>query len=272
VKKKISIIIVNYNTCDITLGCLYSLKKDKTIPSYELILIDNASSDNSVSKFRKLKWKNLVFVSNKENLGFAKAVNQGIRIAKGKYILLLNSDTKAKKGAIRKLVNFAENAKDVGVVVPRLVNPDKSVQPSCFYLPSVSRAFKRYVLGIGVSLDKFYPDSKKPVVVESAVAAVFLITPLALREVGLFDERYFMYFEDLDYCRRVNKEGLKVYYLPDAEIIHYHGQSGKNIAPPKDQWRRLIPSSKIYYGFLGYLLVMLFMRFDMFKKKLKSLL
>ncbi len=272
-KKTISIIIVNYNTSDLTIDCLSSIAKDKSIPPYEIILIDNASTDGSFDKFNELKWKNLVLVRNKENLGFAKAVNQGIKLSRGEYILLLNSDTTVKKGAIKKLIDFARRTKDVGVIVPRLLNADNSIQPSCFNLPSVSRAFKQYFLGQKGLLDKFYPTGKKPTVVESAVGAAFLITPIALKKVGLFDERYFMYFEDLDYCRRVNKKGLKVYYLPDSEIIHLHGQSGKNLASDKDQWKRLIPSSKIYYGTVNHYLINSIIRFsNLFRNKRGTIL
>lgn len=261
-RKMLSIIIVNYNTRKLTLDCLFSLRKDKTIPTYEVILIDNASSDGSVKEFKKLKWRNLIIKVNKENLGFAKAVNQGIRIAKGDYVFLLNSDAMVKKGAIRKLIDFAKKNKDTGVVAPRLLNADGSIQPSCFNFPSVLRAFKQYVLGFEGLLDKFYPKGKKPVVVESVVGAAFLITPRALKEVGLFDERYFMYFEDIDYCRRIKKKNLKVYYLPEAEVIHLHGQSVKKLAPPKDQWKMLIPSSKIYHGLFGHSLITLIIRFS----------
>jgi GT2 family glycosyltransferase len=266
VRKTLSIIILNYNTRQLTLDCLRSIFEDKTIPSYEIILIDNASTDDSVRQFNQLKWKNLVLILNKENVGFAKAVNQGIKTANGKYILLLNSDTKVKKGAIKKLVEFAKKNKDAGVVVPRLLNADESIQPSCFNLPSVSRAFNQYILGRKGILDKFYPEVSTPVVVESAVGAAFLITPEAINKVGLFDERYFMYFEDLDYCRRVNKNGLKVYYLPNSQIIHLHGQSGRRLAPKKDQWKRLIPSSKIYHGTLRHYILNFIIRFSRITK------
>jgi GT2 family glycosyltransferase len=110
-------------------------------------------------------------------------------------------------------------------------------------------------LGKKGAFELFVPKGDKPVEVDAVVGASFLITPMARKKVGLLDERYFMYFEDLDYCRRVNKLGLKVYYLPSAKIIHYHGASGKKIVKPAFQWKRLIPSSKIYHGALTHYLI-----------------
>ena len=102
---------------------------------------------------------------------------------------------------------------------------------------------------------KYAPLTKIPVVVEAAVGASFLMTRNALDKVGMLDEKYYFYFEDIDYCRRVRRAGLKVYYLPDSKVIHYHGASGKKIADPENQWRRLIPSSKIYHGVFKHYLI-----------------
>ncbi|BCX14740.1 MAG: hypothetical protein KatS3mg088_423 [Patescibacteria group bacterium] len=253
--KVLSIVIVNYNTCDLTLKCLYSILADKTIPPYEIILIDNASTDGSIDRFNRLNWKNLIILSNKENLGFSKAVNQGIKVAKGRYILLLNSDTEVPKGSIKKMLDFASKNPDAGVIAPKLVYGDGKIQPSAFHLPTVWGAIKEFWLGIGGSYGQYIPDSKVPIAVDAVVGACFLITPKALKKVGFFDERYFMYFEDLDYCRRVKKMGLKVYYLPNVRIVHLHGQSGKKLADERNQWKRLIPSSKIYHGVIKHFLI-----------------
>jgi len=104
-------------------------------------------------------------------------------------------------------------------------------------------------------LDKYYPKERDPVEAEVLVMAAFLITPKAKQKVGLLDERYFMYFEDFDYCKRVREMGLKVFYYPAAQVIHHHGESGKKLAGNEDQWKRLIPSSKIYHGTLKHYLL-----------------
>ena len=95
---------------------------------------------------------------------------------------------------------------------------------------------------------------------DAPFGTAFLITPGAIKKVGLLNEQYFMYFEDLDYCRRVRKNGLKVYYLPTVEVIHYLGESGKNLASTKTQWKRLVPSSKIYNGAVKHFLINLVIR------------
>src|SRR5258708_3995011 len=193
----LSIIIVNFKTDKLVKDCVDSIKKSKPRLKYEVIVIDNSV----------------------DNRGFAKANNIGIEEAKGKYILLLNSDTIVKNGVLDKLVDFAEKHTGAGVIVPRLLNTDGTVQPSVFRLPTITNAFKQYFLGRKSLLDKYYPKEENPVVVESAVMAAYLITPEALKRVGKLNEKYFMYFEDLDYSRRVNEVGLKIYYLSDIEVV-----------------------------------------------------
>lgn len=220
---ELSIIIVNFNTDKLVRDCIASIKKNTKKVKYEIIVIDNSIN----------------------NRGFSKANNIGIKKAKGKYILLLNSDTMVKPYSIDKLYEFAKQKEDAGVIVPRLLNPDGSIQPSCFNLPTMSKAIRQYFLGQTGILDKYYPEGESARQVQAAVMAAFLITPNALKKVGLLSEKYFMYFEDLDYCRKVNEVGLKIYYLPQAEIVHIHGASGgKN--------KYLVESAKIYHGFVGY--------------------
>ena len=236
---ELSIIIVNYNTKDLILKCIESIKKSKPKVSYEIIVIDNGSEEPPPSS------KDYRLIKNKENLGFAKANNQGIRLAKGEYVLLLNSDTEVKKGSIDKLYEFAKAKRDVGVVAPRLLNPDGSVQGSVFLTPTIWRNIRQYFFGEEKLLTKYAPDGESPQNVEIVSTAAFMITPAALKKVGFLSEKYFMFFEEFDYCRRVKEKGLKIVYFPTSEIIHYHGASGEKLAAPKDQWRRLIPSSKI---------------------------
>jgi GT2 family glycosyltransferase len=254
---KVSIIIISFNTKDLTLEAVKSIYESSKEISFEVIVVDNNSRDGSIEILRDFekKYENFSLIENKDNLGFAKANNQAIRKAKGEYILLLNSDTKVLPNAIKKLLNFADKTSDAGVVGPKLLNKDMSVQPSCVNFPTIINAVRQYFLGKKGLFDKYVPKENKPVVVDALVGAAFLITPQALKKVGFLDERYFMYFEDIDYCRKVKRASLKVYYLPDVKIVHYHGVSGKNLVSTKDQWRRLIPSSKIYHGvFKHYLL------------------
>ena len=252
----LSIIIISYNTKKLTLDSIKSIEKEGSELLKEIIVIDNNSQDGSVKALRELARKKVVkLIENQENLGFSKANNQGINIAKGKYILLLNSDTEIKKGSLGKLVEFAKETPDAGVIGARLLNADGSFQGSCFYFPTIKNAILEYWFGKKRLFDKYAPKGKKPVTVDASVAAALLITPNALKEVGPLDERYFFYMEDIDYCRHVWRAGLKVYYLPEAEVFHYHGASGKHLADEANQWRRLIPSSKIYHGLLRHYLL-----------------
>jgi len=251
----ISIIIVSFNTKDLTIGAIKSIISEGSKLEKEIIVIDNDSKDESVEYIKKLQKtnKNLVLIENKSNTGFSKANNQGIKIAKGEYVLLLNSDTIVKKGSIGKLYEFARKHKDAGVVGAKLLNIDGSLQASCFNFPTIKNAVKEYFMGEKGLFEKFAPKGNKFSTVDSIVGAAFLITPRALKEIGGLDERYFFYFEDIDYCRKVWRRGMKVYYYPGSEIVHYHGASlNKVVKQKKDQWKKLIPSSKVYHGVLGH--------------------
>ena len=251
----ISVIIVSYNTSKLTEECIKSVSACTGTLNVEVLLVDNDSSDGTVANIKNIKDISLNIIENKENLGFAKAVNIGISKASGKYILLLNSDTRVKKGVFEKLIELAEGKENIAVVIPRLLNEDGSVQGSVFRFPTVGKALKQYWLGDTGLLDKYIPKGNKPKEVEAASMAAFLITPKCIDEVGILDERYFMYFEDIDYCRRIDRHGLKVYYHPLAEVIHLHGASGRELASDDTQWRRLIPGSKIYHGLVQHYLI-----------------
>jgi hypothetical protein len=218
---ELSIIIVNYKSKSYLERCLESIKKFPPGVTYEVIVIDN----------------------DKDNIGFARGVNKGIRKSKGRYLLLLNPDIEVKKDSLNLLYNFATKTSDAGVVGARLLNPNGSIQSSVINPPGIFHPISQ----------KYAPSATSEV--PAVVGAAFLITPDARKRVGLMDERYFMYFEDLDYCRRVRAAGLKVYYYPESEFIHHHGVSGRDVVPEADQWKRLIPGSKLYHGLLKHYLI-----------------
>jgi len=258
---KLSIVILNFNTKRLTINCVNSIYKSKPRVGFEVVVVDNGSTDGTVEALRKLKFKNFRIIENKKNLGFSKGNNAGIRKATGKYILLLNSDTIVKEHSIDRLYEFAAETTGAGVVGARLLNKDGSVQKSVFRFPTVWRAVKEYWFGIKNAYTNYAPKTKKPTKVEAVVGAAFLITPQALKKVGLLDESYFMYFEDLDYCRRVKNSDLNVYYLPEAEIVHLHGQSGRKLITKDNQWRRLVEGSKRFNGYAKHYLLHLILWF-----------
>ena len=255
--KTLSVIIASYNTKDLTLVAVSSILKQNPKVDYEIIVVDDGSTDGSVEALRQLerRSKNLKIIVNEKNLGYVRTNNKGIEVSVGKYKLLLNSDTEVKKGALEALVEFAQTHQDAGVVGSKLLNPDGTLQSSCYRLPTIKNAILEYWLGRKGFFGKYAPRGKKPVAVEAVVGAAFLLTPQALKKAGMLNLAYKSYFEDLDYCRAVRHKGLKVYYLPEAEIIHYHGASFAKLSDEKNRWRKLVPSSKIYHGlFKHYLL------------------
>ena len=243
---ELSIVIVNHNTQGLTLRCIESVKRFKPSTSHEIIVIDNGSDSPFPSS------QDYTLIENKENLGFAKANNQGIKIAKGKSVLLLNSDAEVKKDSIDKLLEFAKANPDAGAVGPKLLNKDGSPQSSVYHFPTIAGAIKEYWFGKKGAYQKYIPEGNAPIGVDALVMAAFLITPVCLKKAGLLSEKYFMYFEDLDYCRKIKEAGLKIYYLPSSEVIHHHGASGQSKADDANQWRRLIPGSLIYHGFVRH--------------------
>ena len=253
----LSIIIVNYNTKDVTVRCLESIYKSKIHSlSFETIVIDNGSDDGSCQAIESLNLANLKVIVNEENQGFAKAVNQGLKEAQGDYFLLLNSDIVVKAESIEKVIDFALEKPGFGVISGQLLDPNGQIQGSCFNLPTLSRAIKAFCFRSDDNfLTKYTPEGDQPIQVEAVTGAVFLFSRLVFEKVGFFDERYFMYFEDLDYCRRLKKENLPVFYLTEAQFIHAHGASGKKMPGTTHRW--LVQSSKVYHGRLNYWLITL---------------
>lgn len=251
----ISIIIVNFNTGKFIFRCIDSISKFllEDNQDKEIIVVDNNSSDGSCEKL-KIR-KDIRLVENNENLGFARAVNRGLQIAKGDFIFILNPDTVLTKDSVGHLFEFARQNKEVGIVAPKLLNPDGSVQPSCYHDPTLLAALREYFWGIRDSFQKYAPKGSVPVRVDAVVGAAMLIPRKVINRVGTFDERYFMYFEDLDYCRRVRKEGFNVYYLPKSKIYHEHGGVTRTVPASARRW--LIESSIVYHGKMGHNLLTL---------------
>lgn len=253
---ELSIVIVSYNSEKELKDCLKSIFESGG-KNFEVIVIDNNSQDSSVAVIKSFKVS--ILIENDKNLGFARAVNQGLKVAKGKYLLLLNPDTKATRGAVVTLLNCAKSQTGFAAIGPKLVNLDGTTQSSCFNFPSIKNAILEFWFGNKEKFGKYYPKFQKLTEVEAVVGAAMLIPKMVLSRVGFFDERFFMYFEDLDWCRRANKMGLKIYYYPKAEFLHVHGASGKEI--PQKTYKWLVESSKIYYGLVKYYLITLIILF-----------
>lgn len=212
----LSVIIVSFNTQKLLQECLESIFKQTKDLDYEVIVVDNGSTDESVKSVKELRVKELRVIENKENLGFAKANNQGIKVSRGKYILLLNSDTKVINNALKKLVDFAGTRDGLGVVGPRLLNADGSLQPSVAPFFDLPRALIWLALG-----DRFlYSSPSRECGVDWVMGAALLVKKEVVEKLGLLDEKFFMYLEEVEWCYRIKKAGWEVWFYPRAEIFH----------------------------------------------------
>jgi len=228
-----SIIIVNYNVKDLLIKCLESIFNFQKDLKFEVIVIDNHSDDQS-TKMIKECFPNIKLFENKRNLGFSTACNQGIKESRGRYILLLNPDTEFTTGGINEMIKFMDSNHHVGICGPKMVDPQGKIQFS-------ARSFPSYLTAISSSqsiLNKLFPGnplSRKYLLKdhnhcrEREVGWVSGSCLLARREVfekiGLLDEQFFMYVEDVDFCYRAKQAGFSVYYFPNSVVIHHIGRS-----------------------------------------------
>jgi GT2 family glycosyltransferase len=228
----VSIIIVNWNTKALLQQCLRSVYDETRGVDFGVIVVDNASSDGSADMTRR-EFGEAIVIANAENRGFAAANNQGLAIASGRYVLLLNSDTIVLDGAIQKTIAFADKYPDTAVVGCRVLNPDRSLQNSCFMFPSLLNWFLFVTY-----LDRLFPrsrffgreqmtwwsrdDSRE---VDVVTGCYMLVRRQAIEDVGVMDESFFMYAEETDWCYRFKKKGWKSRFTPDAEIVHIGGGS-----------------------------------------------
>jgi hypothetical protein len=228
----ISVIVVNRNTRDILRECLASVLAETAGIAFEVIVLDNGSTDRSVEMVRE-DFPQVLLIANMENRGFAAANNQGMRLARGRYVLLLNSDTVVLDGAIQKTVAFADEHPEAAVVGCRVLNPDGSLQPTCFMFPSLlNMVLSTTYLYKLVPRSRFFGrermawwDRDDVREVEVVTGCFMLVRREAIDEVGLMDERFFMYAEETDWCYRFTKAGWKNLFCPDASIVHLGGGS-----------------------------------------------
>jgi GT2 family glycosyltransferase len=227
---ELSIIIVSYNVCDFLQKCIKSIVDAKINHAYEIIIVDNYSTDESSSKIRG-EFPAIIWFQNEKNLGFAAANNQGINLSKGQFILLLNPDTKVKTGSIEALLQVMLDDPSVGACGSKLVNQDGSLQLSCYPFPTLANEIVRLH-----HLEKLFPQTQYPIdhwdnnltyPVDNIQGASLLLRKAALDEVGLLDESFFVYTEEVDLNYRLKKAGWKNVYVPTSEIVHFGGQSTK---------------------------------------------
>jgi GT2 family glycosyltransferase len=248
---KLSIIIVSWNTRDLLRQCLHSVEQaiePYTVDGVETFVVDNGSQDGSVQMVQdEFPW--VCLLENGENVGFACANNQAYRCCSGEYVLLLNPDTVMDSNAIKILIAFADVHPEAGIIGPRLLNPDGSLQTSCYPAPTLTREGWRLfhldrIASYGSYAMHNWPLYKSRTV-DNVQGACLLLRRQALTSVNVLDEDYFMYTEEFDLCHRVRQDGWRIYWVPQAQVVHYGGQSTRQVA--REMFLQLYHSKVLYF-------------------------
>lgn len=237
----VSAIIVNWNTKNLLLNSVKSLYEETRDRSLEIIVVDNGSTDGSMDALEE-RFPLTVRICNGENLGFSKANNIGIQAARGRYICLINSDVKALDHVIDRLVSFMDGSLDVGAVAPKTVDGNMILNRDCREFPTL-----RNQICQSLFLDRLFPgmrlfrsrelvgyDYETPKESEALSGCFLMVRREVISQVGLLDERFFFYWEDVDWCKRIHDAGWKLVYYPPAVSIHYGGASSI-VAPVRFQ-------------------------------------
>lgn len=271
----ISIVIINRNCQSFLKRCIDSLFTLRSNLDSEIIVIDNASQDKSV-EFLEKNFPQVKLICNKNNLGYAKACNQGIKEAKSKYIFILNPDTGLLRGSLDEMLRFMEENPRCGILGPKLLDEDGKIQFSCRAFPTYSTAFfNRYSL-----LTRLFPHSKYAnrylktnwphdniQEVDWVSGAAMLIRRDCLDQIGKFDEEFFMYCEDVDICKRAKDKGWQIFYYPKLSFIHFIGRaSGRTsfltiLWHHQSMWHYYIKHLKVNMIWDAFIFIVIFMRF-----------
>lgn len=228
----LSIIILNYKNQNLVKYCIWGIKKLNLPLKYEIIVVDNNSHDGCAEMIKK-NFLDVKFIQAEKNRGYAAGNNLGIKKAQGKYLLIINPDIAILDKAIEKMFNFLDNNPTVGIIGPKLLNAEKNLLYSCgnfpdWHLPFYRRTFLGETRAGQVWLKEYLMmgwDHQETKTVDWLFGACIMVRKEALTKVGLLDERFFLYLEDTDWCRRFWENNYQVVYLADAHIIHYHQRS-----------------------------------------------
>ncbi|MDO8241122.1 MAG: glycosyltransferase family 2 protein [Candidatus Moranbacteria bacterium] len=235
---ELSIIVTHYKNPELLKTCLESITQNVSLSNYEIIVSDSETEERTETMMKEY-FPEIKFLPAKENVGFSLTVNNGLAIAKGKYILILNGDIIVKKDSVENLLDYIKNNPDVGIAGPQLLNFNETSQPSTFrfYTP-LTIVYRRTPLGklsfAKKHLDKFLMkdfDHQSVKEVDWIMGSALMTSRVAVEKVGLMDDRFKLYFEDTDWCRRFWEQGLKVIYFPGSQMFHYHGRgsAGKSV-------------------------------------------
>ena len=246
-----SFVIVNWNVRELLEKCLLSIEKFSSHFNFEIIVVDNASMDGSVAMMRE-RFPQINLIANTKNLGFAAGVNQCIKQARGEYIVLLNPDVEVMESTLESLLEEFKKCADSGIVGGKIKNEDGSIQPSVRAFPDVlsqvliSLKLKHIfnLRAIGRYLAQNF-DYEKRREVDQVMGAFFAIRRKVIEQIGMMDERFFLWFEEVDFCKRAKDAGWKVIYTPKSEVLHLGGKSFGQISSTARQ--RIFNKSLRYY-------------------------
>ncbi len=234
--KMLSIIIASYRQPDLLRVCINSIKEATGEVDYEIIVSDGETGEKTSDLMRE-EFPQIRFFKNVKNIGFAAMVNQGIRVAQGKFILIINADIIFKPKGIERLLKYIEKNSTIGMIGPQLINFDGSIQQSCFLFYTLwtivfRRTWLKRLSFAKKHLARFEMKRKqqtgKPLEVDWLMGSVMMVRKEAIKKVGLLDDRFFMYMEDVDWCWRMWQNGYKVVYYPKIKVFHYHGKASGN--------------------------------------------
>ena len=247
----LSICIVTYQARDYLENCLYSINEHTHGLNYELLIVDNGSQDGTSNMLRQA-FPDTTLIVNHNNLGFTKPANQAMKAAQGDAVLLLNPDTLISSNAFKKMINFLDENPSVGIVGPKVLNPDGTLQGPCrrsearpwdvfTYFSGLAALFPKDKRFSGYTMS--YLDENSPNEVQGVSGSCMMIRRDVIDQIGYFDELFFAYQEDADYCLRARKAGWMVFYDPEAVITHYGGQGGSRVEP----YRSILAWHKSYF-------------------------
>lgn len=255
----LSIIIVTFNNEGTIGSCLKSIS-EKIKSNYQIIVVDNNSQDKTVQEIKKSNIA-VELIQQSENLGFSKGNNIGVKKALAKLFFFLNPDTLIVDLDIERIVRMIEEEK-VGIVAPKLMLKNGTPQPSVTNFPTHTRAILEYWFGFKNSYRQYVPVSDKPIEIEAVYGAALFIKSEIFESAGRFDEKYFVYFEDLSLCKKIHQLGLKIIYDPLSIVEHAVGSSSKTNPLTN---KLFIQSAKVYHGIIGYFVLYLILRFRIYK-------
>lgn len=284
---EVSIVIVSYNCKRYIIECLDSIFSHAGSINLEVIVVDNASKDGTPQAIRTL-FSNVNLIENSENRWFTPAANQGIRESRGRYVLLLGSDTHLlTSGGLVRMVQYMDAHPQIGILGAKLLDPDGKIQLDCERFPGLGWVLCHYFL-----IHQIWPanpvrrrwryndwDRQDIRVVDTVSGACMMIRRQVFEQMGLLDERYPMYWEEAELCRSAHKAGWQVVHLADVEVLHYWRQGGVSITPAetiKALWEEsMLHYYRKYYGPGVYWFLLLLSKFrrllsGLLKKQMKN--